>query len=256
MRWYRTDALPPHVLYFGTANVPLDDAASALHNGCMDTANAQNTTKDPSQWQPKRGLRAKLFARAMAQAGDVHDQLIEPYKRRLLTPLRGDVLEIGPGSGVNFEYFAPDTRWMGIEPNPYMTPYLQESAAKQGRTIDLRAGYTEALPVESESMDAVVSTLVLCSVKDMQRSLAEIRRVLKPGGKYVFIEHVAAPTGSGLRWRQNTIRPLWSFFADGCQPNREIWQELAAAGFHDLEIEHFAIQVPIVRPHIAGFAIK
>lgn len=211
---------------------------------------------DPSRWQPKRGLRAKFFAKAISQAGRLHDQLIEPYKRRLLTPLRGDVLEIGPGGGVNFTYFSTDIRWVGIEPNPYMSPYLQERAAEQERTVELRAGYSEALPVESESMDAVVSTLVLCSVKDIQRSLAEIRRVLKPGGRYVFIEHVAAPATSGLRWRQNVIQPLWGFFADGCHPNRELWQQLADAGFSHLEIEHFSIQVPIVRPHIAGYAIK
>lgn len=224
----------------------------------MNTIDSTTQSKepDPTQWQPKQGLRAKLFARAMAQAGDMHDQLIAPYKRRLLAPLRGDVLEIGPGSGVNFDYFAPDIRWVGVEPNPYMVPYLQESAAKQGRTIELRTGYTEALPVDSASMDAVVSTLVLCSVNNLQRSLAEIRRVLKPGGKYIFIEHVAAPPGSGLRWRQNAIRPLWSFFADGCCPNREIWRELEVAGFGQLEIEHFSIQVPIVRPHIAGYAVK
>ena len=202
---------------------------------------------------PKRGLRARLFAKAMA-GSDTHDLLIAPYKRRLLADLRGDVLEIGPGAGANFIYFAPDGRWEGVEPNPYMFRYLR--AAAKGRAIDLRTGYTELLPVADQSMDAVVSTLVLCSVRDLEASLAEIRRVLKPGGKYVFIEHVAAPAGSGLRRWQNGVRPLWSFFADGCQPNRELWRYLEDAGFAQLEIEHFSIDMPIVKPHIAGYAVK
>ena len=192
----------------------------------------------------------------MAQGSDIHDELIAPYKARLLADLHGDVLEIGPGSGPNFAYYAPDVRWVGVEPNPYMYPYLRANADAQGRAIDLRTGYTEALPVADASMDAVVSTLVLCSVRDLDASLAEIRRVLRPGGRYVFIEHVAAPAGSGLRRWQNWLQPPWSFFADGCHPNRELWHNIEAAGFDQVEMEHFAIAVPIVKPHIAGFAIK
>lgn len=210
----------------------------------------------PVPLRPKRGFRAWLFAKMMAQADTVHDALIAPYKERLLTTLHGDVLEIGPGDGPNFRYYAPDVRWVGVEPNPYMHAYLRESAARQGRTVDLRTGFTEALPAADNSMDAVVSTLVLCSVGDLKASLSEIRRVLKPGGKYVFIEHVAAPQGSGARRRQNWVRPLWSVLADGCEPNREIWRHLEDVGFAQLEIEHFHIDVPIIRPHIAGYAVK
>jgi SAM-dependent methyltransferase len=211
---------------------------------------------DPSLLSPKRGLRARLFAKAMSQSDDIHDALIAPYKRSLLADLHGDVLEIGPGAGPNLSYYAADVHWLGVEPNPYMHPYLRATAATQGRTIDVRTGYTEALPVDDQSMDAVVSTLVLCSVHDLNASLAEIRRVLKPGGKFVFIEHVAAPKGSGLRRVQNWVRPLWSFFADGCQPNREIWRHLEDARFARLEIEHFKVDIPIAKPHIAGYAVK
>jgi SAM-dependent methyltransferase len=219
-------------------------------------ASIQHHPIDPACLRPKRGLRARLFAKSMAQGNDEHDRLIEPYKRKLLTDLHGELLEIGPGSGPNLSYYPPDVHWTGVEPNPYMHPYLRAAAAQQGRVIDLRTGYTEALPVEDQSMDAVVSTLVLCSVHDLRASLAEIKRVLKPGGKFVFIEHVAAEPGSGLRRMQNFIRPLWSFFADGCHPNREIWRRLEEAGFAQLEIEHFTIDVPIIKPHIAGYAVK
>jgi ubiquinone/menaquinone biosynthesis C-methylase UbiE len=200
-------------------------------------------------------LRAWLFAKALAQVS-THSQLIAPYKRRLLADLHGDVLEIGPGGGANFSYYAPDVRWVGVEPNPYVQSALRANAASQGHTIELRTGYTEALPAADNSMDAVVSTLVLCSVSDLDASLAEIRRVLKPGGKYLFIEHVAAPAGSSLRQWQNRVRPLWSFLADGCQPNREIAAHIEAAGFSQVEIEHFSVDMPVVRPHIAGYAVK
>jgi SAM-dependent methyltransferase len=219
-------------------------------------ASIQHHSIDPATLHPKRGLRARLFARAMARGNDEHDRLIEPYKRQLLTDLHGDLLEIGPGSGPNLSFYPPDVHWIGVEPNPYMYPYLRANAAKQGQEIDLRTGYTEALPVEDNSMDVVVSTLVLCSVHDLNASLAEIKRVLRSGGKFVFIEHVAAAPGSGLRQAQNFIRPLWSFFADGCHPNREIGRHLGEAGFAQLEIEHFTVEMPIVKPHIAGYAVK
>jgi SAM-dependent methyltransferase len=219
-------------------------------------ASIQHHPIDPAALRPKRGLRARLFAKAMAQGNDTHDLLIEPYKRKLLTDLHGKLLEIGPGSGPNLTYYPPDVHWTGVEPNPYMHPYLRANAAQQGRVIDLRTGYTEALPIEDQSMDAVVSTLVLCSIHNLPASLAEIRRVLKPGGKFVFIEHVAAEPGSGLRRMQNFVRPLWSLLADGCHPNREIWRRLEEVGFAQLEIEHFTVDVPIVKPHIAGYAVK
>lgn len=203
---------------------------------------------------PKRGWRSKLFAKALAEEGTLHDRLIAPYKRQLFSDLHGDVLEIGPGTGANFQYYPLDIQWVGVEPNPYMEKYLR--AAAKGRAIDLRMGYSEALPAAAQSVDVVVTTLVLCSVRDLHETMAEIRRVLRPGGKYLFLEHVAAPQGSGLRRLQNWTNPLWSFFADGCHPNRELWRTLEDAGFSQLEITHFEIDMPIVKPHITGFAVK
>jgi SAM-dependent methyltransferase len=204
--------------------------------------------------RPKQGLRARLFAKALAEEGTIHERVVAPYKRQLLAGVHGDVLEIGPGAGANFDYFPADVRWIGVEPNPYMEKYLR--AAAKGRAVDLRVGYSEALPAADQSMDVVVTTLVLCSVRDVPKTLAEIRRVLRPGGKYLFIEHVAAPQGSGLRRLQNWITPLWSFFADGCHPNREVWRQLEAVGFSHLEITHVDVDMPVIKPHIVGYAIK
>lgn len=222
----------------------------------MNTQQGPNNRIDPAHLRPKRGLRAWLFAKVMNKGSDTHDLMIAPYKRRLLSDLHGDLLEIGPGTGANFEFFAPDVRWVGVEPNPYMHRYLRATAAAQGRSIELHTGYTEALPIDDQSMDAVVSSLVLCSVHDLDASLAEIRRVLRPGGRFVFLEHVAAPAGSRQRKVQDGVRPLWSFLADGCHPNRELWRAIEEAGFSQVEIEHFHVDMPIIRPHIAGYAIK
>ncbi len=141
------------------------------------------------------------------------------------------MLEIGPGTGVNLRYFRGGrVRWIGVEPNFFMERYLREEAARVGMSIDLRIGTADDLPVGDGTMDAVISTLVLCCVPDQQQALREILRTLKPGGRLVFIEHVAAPRGSRLRRIQNLITPVWKRFGDGCPPNRETWTELEQAG--------------------------
>src|SRR5262245_21103811 len=113
----------------------------------------QTSALDPASLRPKQGWRAKLFAKMMARSNQSHDAQVAPYKRRLLADLHGYLLEIGPGAGANFDFFAPDVRWVGVEPNPYMSPYLRAAAAGHGLKIDLRTGYTEALPVAGQSMD-------------------------------------------------------------------------------------------------------
>src|SRR5439155_26769491 len=130
-------------------------------------------------------------------------------KRALLGTLHGTVLEIGPGTGANLPYYPPDIQWVGVEPNPYMHPYLQKEAGRRGLRADLRTGVAERLPLPDESVDAVVSTLALCSVADLPQVLREVRRVLRPGGRFIFIEHVASPPGTRLRRLQNLVRPVW-----------------------------------------------
>jgi ubiquinone/menaquinone biosynthesis C-methylase UbiE len=148
-------------------------------------------------------------------------------------------------------------RWIGIEPNVYMHPYLRRRAAAIDINADLRVGLAEALDLPAQSADAVVSTLVLCSVDDVAATLREAQRVLKPGGRFVFLEHVAAPRGTPLRRAQQLIRPVWQRCVDGCHPDRETWRSLEAAGFAHLDYERFdaAQPMPIVCPHIAGTAV-
>lgn len=178
----------------------------------------------------------------------------DAHKRALLGDLRGDVLEIGPGTGPNLAYYPLGVRWLGLEPNPAMFPYLRREAQRLGMTIRLREGRTEQIDATDGSFDAVVGTLVLCSVSDPHRTLREILRVLKPGGRFVFIEHVAAPPGSGLRRLQRFLRPVWRAVSDGCHTDRETGAMIEGAGFRRVEIGSFRLDVPVVGQHIAGYA--
>jgi len=202
------------------------------------------------------GWYQRLFAALMARGSVSSEPLVAERKHALLGDLRGTVLEIGPGTGVNLAYYRRDVQWMGIEPNPHMHPYIREAAERLDRSIELRHGTAERLPVADDSVDAVVSTLVLCSVPNPAVKLQEIKRVLKPGGAFVFVEHVAAPRGTWLRRIQGWVRPLWRMLGDGCHPDRETWAIIEGAGFARVQLEHFQLPSGIVGPHIAGTAVK
>jgi len=201
-------------------------------------------------------IRKRLFAWLLDRCGGGHERQLAGRKRDLLGSLSGQVVEIGPGTGVNLGYYRADVRWLGVEPNPYMDGYLARAAERAGLAIEIRRGVAERLPLADETVDAVVATLVLCSVADPAAALAEARRVLRPGGRFVFLEHVAAPAGTSARRRQELIQPLWSFCADGCHPDRDSESLIRRAGFAEVEVERFDLGMPVVGPHIAGVAIR
>ncbi|MEH2419923.1 MAG: class I SAM-dependent methyltransferase [Nostoc sp.] len=201
-------------------------------------------------------FRKYFFAWMMAESSSTYDKIVGKRKRSLFANLQGKVLEIGPGTGPNLSYYPKDIHWIGIEPNPHMHSYLQKQAEKLGLNIDLRIGNVEWLDAEDNSIDTVVSTLVLCSVPNIDYTLQAILRVLKPGGRFLFIEHVAAPQGTFLRQLQSTISPIWKVIGDGCHPDRETSIALENAGFASVNYERFDTQLPIVSPHIIGVAIK
>jgi ubiquinone/menaquinone biosynthesis C-methylase UbiE len=170
--------------------------------------------------------------------------------------LSGTVVEIGPGVGANFTYYPSGIHWIGIEPNVYMHDHLLKAAEKREITGELRTGIVEHLELPDSSADAVVSTLVLCSVGNQDAAIKEILRVLKPGGKFLFVEHVAAKQGSALRMVQRIIKPAWKVVADGCHPDRDTASAVERAGFSSVEIKTFRAPLMIASPHIAGKAIK
>ena len=198
----------------------------------------------------------RLFAWGLSKGGAAHERLVEQRKRGLLGQLAGTVLEIGPGTGANLGYYPRTVRLLGVEPNPHMHKYLRREAERLGRDIEIREGTAERLDVPDAAVDAVVSTLVLCSVRDQQAALVEVLRVLRPGGRFVFVEHVAAPRGTWRRRLQRAMRPVWSLLGDGCQPDRETWRVIELAGFAQVVCDHFPVPVPVVSPHIAGWAVK
>lgn len=179
-------------------------------------------------------------------------------KERLLADLPAELVEIGPGVGANFRYYPPGTRVIAVEPNPAMHRRLRETAERRGLELEIRGQRGEELGLDDACTEVLVSTLVLCSVTHPQRVLEEVRRVLVPGGRFVFIEHVAAPRGSVLRKTQERIRRPWRFLFDGCHLQRETWVLLEQAGFSDLDLERFEVSPSVspVRPHIAGRAVR
>ena len=206
--------------------------------------------------RPHVGWYKRLFAALMDKSSAQYDAMVSNKKRALLGQLHGNVLEIGPGTGPNLAYYPRDIHWIGVEPNPAMLPYLGREAARLNMRLDIREGVGEELPAANESVDAVVSTLVLCSVRDQAQTLREVLRVLKPGGRFVFVEHVAAPRDTGLRRLQGLVRPVWQVASDGCHPDRETWLAIEQAGFEHVRLEHFRLDAGLAAPHIAGVAIK
>ncbi len=200
----------------------------------------------------------RFFAWTMATAAAEYEDAIASRKQSLFANLQGNVVEIGPGAGANLRYLPPNTNWIGLEPNPYMHSYVHQEAEKLDITIDLRPETLGEAGLADNSIDTIISTLVLCSVPDLTATLKDILRVLKPGGKFLFIEHVAAPSGTLLRQVQSGIRPLWQMIGDGCCPDRNTGDTLEEAGFSTVTHETFdgPVPIPIVKPHIIGVAIK
>jgi ubiquinone/menaquinone biosynthesis C-methylase UbiE len=192
----------------------------------------------------------------MARGSGGYDAFVAGRKQNLFRGLSGILVEIGAGTGPNLRHLPRGLRVVGVEPNPFMHRHFLSEARRRGSPVELVRGRAEALPFRDDSVDAVLCTLVLCSVGEADRVLAEARRVLKPGGRFLFVEHVAAPPGSWLRRTQGFLRPAWRRLGDGCEPDRATEEALARAGFQEIRLERFRAPLLLVSPHIAGTAIK
>ena len=186
-------------------------------------------------------IRERWFAWLLQRVSAHHDLLLRERKCQLFGGLQGTVIEIGPGTGVNLRYYPRGVRWIGFEPNLFMHPTIEREAIALRMPIELRSAGAEHLDAESGSADAVVSTLVLCSVADPVRCLREVVRVLKAGGKFIFVEHVAASRHSLLCLVQRAVTPFWSCLGDGCDPARPTAEYLHAAGFREVSLEQFRL---------------
>lgn len=179
------------------------------------------------------------------------------WRTTLLAAAEGEVLDIGAGTGANLGRFGPDaSRITLLEPDPHMRRRLEPRLSLEPRPTELSSASAEALPFPDEHFDTVVATLVLCSVADVDRCLGEIRRVLRPGGKLLFIEHVAAERGSLRRRWQERVEPLWMRLFGNCHLTRNPDRAIERAGFEIAAIERESLRkaLPLVRPSIRGIA--
>lgn len=144
----------------------------------------------------------------------------------------GDILELGCGGGINMEFYDPDrmTSFTGLDPSPQLLAMSRAATQERGIDADIQGGVGEAMPFADARFDTVVTTFTLCSVADQAAVLAEIRRVLKPGGTALFLEHGAAPDAGVAKW-QRRIEPVWKRIGGNCHLTRPISAAYAKAGF-------------------------
>jgi SAM-dependent methyltransferase len=177
-------------------------------------------------------------------------------RHTLLGELEGDVLEIGAGTGASLPHYDRASRVVALEPDPSMAKRLPTKVAAARVPVELVAGSAESVPFPDASFDAVVSTFMLCSVADPATVLAEARRVLKPGGKLILLEHVRGQ-GRAARW-QDRLTPVHRKVAGNCHLNRDTLAAVTSAGFDASGVEGTDLPGthPLVRSGIQGVAIK
>ncbi|EJK53762.1 hypothetical protein THAOC_26725, partial [Thalassiosira oceanica] len=250
--------------------------ATTLTAGCgccgsaIQAADALELSERESPYDKRRNpLVDKFFADGMATEMDDYESKAKPYKSQLFRNMfrtlseqkRGGqgaasvIVEVGMGTFPNAHFYAEgmkssgmdELEVIGVDPNDSMTPYARKSAKKAGLDggVSLRNvhGVAEALPLQDGSVDAVVCTLTLCSVPDQGLALAEIRRVLRPGGTFLFWEHVLSRDDIGLALQQRLLTPLQTIVADGCHLDRQTGRLIRQAGFEDVQMEYVSGQI-------------
>ncbi|MFU8806005.1 MAG: class I SAM-dependent methyltransferase [Bradymonadaceae bacterium] len=200
-------------------------------------------------------LGAAIYDRFMSES---EAACLRQWREELLQHADGLVLEIGAGTGANLPFYPPRvTGLIATEPSPHMTRRIDVSAYMGQGGVELVEASAEALPLKDNSVDTVVSTLVLCTVRDTASALREIRRVLKPGGRLLFLEHVASKDLDRLRW-QRRLEPLWALVMGGCHLTRDTARAIEDIGFEITSCSRESMRkaLPIVRPTIRGVAVK
>jgi SAM-dependent methyltransferase len=149
---------------------------------------------------------------------------------------RGNIVELGAGVGANLNFVPTGSRLVAVEPNLAMHPELRRRAADRGVEVDLLTATAEQIPLPDASVDDVLCSLVLCTVDDQDAVLAEAQRILRPGGRFRFVEHVGARPWSPRRWLQQTIRRPWRWLYEGCDLCRDTATAIENAGFSAVDI--------------------
>jgi ubiquinone/menaquinone biosynthesis C-methylase UbiE len=202
-------------------------------------------------------LMAAVYDRFMRAS---EEACLAQWRAELLRDLSGAVLEVGAGTGVTLPHYPKSiARLVLSEPDAHMRRKLQKKVDSSAlRNIEISDASLDSLPFKAGEFDAVICSLVLCSVPDQPAALAAIARVLKPGGRLLFLEHVAADGRPGrLKW-QRRVEPVWKHLMGTCHLTRRTEAAIAAAGFEIERIQRESIRkaLPIVRPSIRGLARK
>jgi len=182
---------------------------------------------------------------------------LREMRRQTLAAASGRTIDIGCGTGANLGLY-PDavTELVLAEPDPHMVKRLRPRVSAAGIDAEVLEAPAERLPFEDASFDTAIYTLVLCTVPDQPAALAETARILKPGGKLLFVEHVRADDPGAARW-QDRLHGPWKFFADGCHCNRDTLAGIEAAGFtvESATDDEMPQAPPLIRPLIRGSAV-
>ncbi|PNI10486.1 SAM-dependent methyltransferase [Arthrobacter sp. AFG7.2] len=219
-----------------------------------------STGPNPARERGPAELQHPRFARAYARAVDsVNRRGGTEHRRELLAGLRGFVVEIGAGDGSGFSLYPGSmTQVLALEPDDYLRDIATTKAKSAPVPVSVRAGVAQHIPAEDGSVDVVVASLVLCSVSEQAPVLAEIRRVLRPGGILAFYEHVRS--GNSLIGRvEDVLTPAWQRLAGGCHPNRDTVAAIEEAGFRPVSSRRFTFAVSPLSPkvaHVVGSAVS
>jgi ubiquinone/menaquinone biosynthesis C-methylase UbiE len=161
----------------------------------------------------------------------MRNHILRPYRQRVVGAAEGRVLEVGIGSGENLAFYSPRVEHiLGLDPSSQLLKRARKRAEIARRRVELVEASAQSIPLSDHSVDTVLMTWVGCSLPDANVALGEIRRVLKPGGRLLFVEHGRAPEPQVARW-QDRINPFWRRVSGGCNLNRKIDDVIAQAGF-------------------------
>jgi ubiquinone/menaquinone biosynthesis C-methylase UbiE len=180
---------------------------------------------------------------------------LRDMRRELLAEARGRTIDIGSGTGANLALYPAGVELVMAEPDAHMARQLRQKLAESDREAEFVEAGAESLPFEDSSFDTAVFTLVLCTVPDPRAALEEVARILKPGGRILFLEHVRAPDPKLARWQDRLERP-WRFVGDGCHCNRDTVAAIEASPLRleNVERDRLPKAPPITRPLARGTA--
>jgi SAM-dependent methyltransferase len=209
---------------------------------------------EPFRPNPIRGRFNAAFFAAMGGQLNWH---MRKGKATAFADLPLNVVELGSGVGANLRYLPDGARLVAIEPNPYMHKRLRRAALRRGVDLEIRDVVGERIDLPDASAEAVISSLVLCTVSDPAAVLAEVRRILRPGGRFSFAEHVVAKPRTPTRGSQRLLRRPWAWVFEGCSCERDLASLIRSAGFISVDLHQYRIHSALLpfNTHIAGSAI-